>query len=102
MCVQLSQSWIMQLMLLLNSERILCQFSSDNFEQYTCRIYKLIGRRFCNSAVANFFFNNKRRLSTDSAIGDVVRAFKKDREKYESFWSFITPNFYFLFKNFIT
>ena len=85
-------------MLLLNSERILCQFSSDNFEQYTCRIYELIGRRFCNSAVANFFFNNKRRLSTDSAIGDVVRAFKKDREKYESFGVLLLQIFIFYLK----
>ena len=61
--------------------RILCHFSSDNFEQYTCSIHGSIGRRFCNRAVANVFFNNKRKLATDSAVADGVKGFKKDREK---------------------
>ena len=55
---------------------------TDNFEQYTCNIYKLIGRRFCNLPVANFFFNDKRKLSIDSAAADGVKPFKKrQREK---------------------
>ena len=37
---------------------------------------------FWNSAVANVFFNNKRKLSADSAVADGVKAFKRrQREK---------------------
>ena len=61
--------------------RILCHFSLDNFEQYTCSIHESIGRRFCNRAVVNVFFNNNRILSTDSAVADDVKAVKKEREK---------------------
>ena len=64
------------------AERILCHFSSDNFEQYACNIHDSIGRRFCNRAVANVFFNNKGKLSTDCAVADGVKALKKrQREK---------------------
>ena len=64
------------------AERTLCHFSSDNFEQYTCSIHESIGRRFCNRAVANVFFNNKIKLSTDSAVANGLKAFKKrQREK---------------------
>ena len=66
----------------LAAECILCHFSLDNFEQYTCSIHESIGQRFCNHAVANVFFNNKRKLSTDSTVADGVKAFKKrQREK---------------------
>ena len=47
-------------------ECILCHFSSDNIEQYTCNIHESTGRHCCNGAVTNGFFNNKRKLSTDS------------------------------------
>ena len=65
-------------MLLLNSKiRLLSDFSPDNFDQYTSNI-----KRFCNRAVINVFFNNKRKLSTDSTVPDGVKAFKKrQREK---------------------
>ena len=64
-----------------SAERILRHFSSDNFEQYTCSIHESIGQRFCNCAVANVFFNNKGKLSTDSAVADGVKAFKKIQRK---------------------
>ena len=63
------------------AERILCHFSSDYFDQYICSIHESTGRRFCNRTVANVFFNNKRKPSTDSLAADGVKAFKKDREK---------------------
>ena len=77
------------------AECILCNFSSDNFQQYTCSLHQSIGECFCNRAVANVFFNNKRKLSTDSAIADGIKVIKKDREK-SKLESFITLNFYFL------
>ena len=82
MCAQFLQSWIIQLMLLLNSKiRLLCDFSPDNFDQYTSNIHESI-KRFCNRAVINVFFNNKRKLSIDSTVPDGVKAFKKrQREK---------------------
>ena len=51
---------------------------------------------FCKSVVANVFFNNKRKLSTDCAVVTGVKAFKKDREKCR-LEIFITPNCYFIF-----
>ena len=37
---------------------------------------------FCNRALVNVFFNKKRKLSTDSAVADGVKAIKKrQREK---------------------
>ena len=47
-----------------------------NFEQYTRSIHESIGR-FSKRAVANVFFNSKRKLSTDSAVAGGVKAFKK-------------------------
>ena len=73
----------------------LCNFSSGNFQQYTCSLHQSIGEYFCNRAVANVFFNNKRKVSTDSAIADGIKVIKKDREK-SKLESFITLNFYFL------
>ena len=63
------------------AERILCHFLTDNFEQYTCSIHESIGQRFCNRPVANVFFNNRIKLSTDSAVADCVKAFNKKRDR---------------------
>ena len=61
---------------------ILCHFSPDNYEQFTCSIHESIGRCFCNRAVVNVFFNKKRKLSTDTVAADGAKAFKKrQREK---------------------
>ena len=68
------------------AERILCHFSSDNFEQYTFSIHGSIGQCFCNRAVANIFFNHERKLSTVEGSNLEI---------------FITLNFYFIF-SFIT
>ena len=59
------------------AERILCHFPSDNLEEDTCSMPESIGWLFCKSVVANVFFNNKRKLSTDSAVVIGVKAFKK-------------------------
>ena len=64
------------------AERILCHFSSGNFDQYTCSIHESIVRCFCNRAAVNIFFNNKRKLPTNSAVADGAKAFKqRQREK---------------------
>ena len=63
------------------AERILCHFLTDNFEQYTCSIHESIKQGFYNRPVANVFFNNRIKLSTDSAVADCVKAFNKKREK---------------------
>ena len=52
-------------------------------------------------AVANFFLNNKRKLSIDSAVADGVKEFKKEKEK-SKLESFIILNFYFLCYSFMT
>ena len=59
--------------------RILCHFSSDNFDQYTCSIHESIRRCFYNHAVANIFLNNKIKLSNDSALPNGVKAFKMSK-----------------------
>ena len=73
-------------------ERILCHFSSDNFDQYPCTIHESIGRRFCNRAVASVFFNNKKKLSIDSAVIAGVKDWQKSKLEI-----FINLNFYFIF-----
>ena len=43
-------------------------------------LFQILATHLC--AVANVFFNNKRKLSNDSAVTDGVKAFKKgQREK---------------------
>ena len=76
------------------AESILCHFSSNKFEQYTCNIHGSIGQRFCKLAAANVFFNIKRKLSTDSAVAMLLKHLKKDTEK-SKVGSFNTLNFYF-------
>ena len=45
-------------------------------------MHESVGRCFCKGAVANVFFNNKRKLQTDSAVTDGIKALKKkQREK---------------------
>ena len=85
MCAHLSQSWIIQLMLLLNLTHHVAQRQSIFYvifhqmtlsNQYICSIHETTGRRFCNLAKANVFSNNKRKLSTDPTVADSVKALK--------------------------
>ena len=95
MCAELSQSWTNQLMLLPNStnhltqrQSVFCHFSSDNFKQYAWSINEWIGQHFCSFAVANVFFNNKRKLSIDSAAADGVKAFNDTHRVLQCFTQF--------------
>ena len=63
------------------AERILCHFFSDNFEQYTCSIHESIERRFGTCAIVNVFFNNKRKLQTDSSVADGVKSISNKAER---------------------
>ena len=56
----------------------------NSFESFTCQEHKEKGKKFANCAVINIYFNNKRKLSTDSVIKDKVKTFKKDKEKNNS------------------
>ena len=53
----------------------------NSFEPFTSQEHKEKGQKFANRAVINIYFDNKRKLSTDSVIKDKVKTFKKDREK---------------------
>ena len=37
------------------------------------------GEKFANRAVISIYFNNKRKLSTDSVMKDKAKTFKKDK-----------------------
>ena len=54
------------------------------FESFTCQEHKEKGQKFTNRAVINIYFNNKRKLSTDSVIKDKVKTFKKDKGENNS------------------
>ena len=47
-------------------------------------MHESVGRCFCNCAIANVFFNNKRKLPTDSAVADGIKALKKTERKVSS------------------
>ena len=42
------------------------------------------GTKFANGAVINIYLNNKRKLSTDSVMKDIVKTFKENKEKNNS------------------
>ena len=56
----------------------------NSFELFTCQEHKEKGHKFANRAVINIYFNNKRKLSTDSVMKDKVKTFKKDKERKHS------------------
>ena len=56
----------------------------NSFELFTSQEHKENGQKFANRAVINNYFDNKRKLGTDSVMKDKVKAFKKDKEKNNS------------------
>ena len=56
-------------------------FSLNSFESLTCQEHKEKGQKFAGGAVINIYFNNKRKLTTDSVMKGKVKTFKKDKEK---------------------
>ena len=55
-----------------------------SFELFTSHKHKEKGQKFANRVVTNIYFGNKRKLSTDSAMKDKVKTFKKDKERNNS------------------
>ena len=53
----------------------------NSFELFTSQEHKEKGQKFANRAVINIYFDNKRKLSTDSVIKDKVKTYKEDKEK---------------------
>ena len=47
----------------------------NSFELFTCQEHKEKGQRFANRAVINIYFNNKKKLCTDSVMKDKVKTF---------------------------
>ena len=56
----------------------------NSLESFTCQEHKEKGQKFANRAVISIYFNNKRKLSTDSVMKDKIKTFKKDKEKNNS------------------
>ena len=54
------------------------------FEPFTFQEHREKGQKFANREVINIYFDNKRKLSTDSVMKDKVKTFKKDKEKNNS------------------
>ena len=56
----------------------------NSFELFTFQEHKEKGKIFASRAVINIYFDNKRKLSTDSVMKDKVKTFKKDKERNNS------------------
>ena len=54
------------------------------FELFVSQEHKEKGQKFANRRVTNIYFDNKRKLSTDSVMKDKVKIFKKDKERNNS------------------
>ena len=51
------------------------------FEIFACTTHEAIGRKITNSTAVNIYFNNKRKICTDSVAADGVKTFKKRQSK---------------------
>ena len=58
----------------------------NSFESFTCQEHKGKQQKYTNRAVINIYFNNKRKLSTDSVMKHKVKTFRKDKEESNSIW----------------
>ena len=56
----------------------------NSFDSFTRQERKEKGQKFASRAVINIYFNNKRKLRTDSVMKHKVKVFKKDKEKSKS------------------
>ena len=54
----------------------------QSYETFTCNVHESTGQVITNRKIVNIFFNNQRKLVTDSVVADGVKSFKKrQREK---------------------
>ena len=56
----------------------------NSFELFTSQGHKEKGQKFPNPVVTNIYFDNKRKVCTDSVMKGKVKTFKKDKEKNNS------------------
>ena len=57
----------------------------QSFEIFTCTTHEAIARKIINSTAVNIYFNNKRKLCTDSVAADWVKTFKKRQREKSSY-----------------
>lgn len=63
------------------ANRVLCHHLKL-FGPFTCVLHETPGQMIANNVVINIYFNNKRKICTDSAVVDSVKSFKRrQREK---------------------
>ena len=65
------------------SELVLSQVH-DNFETFTCEEHKVVGPKFANRTLINIYFNNRRKVNTDSVVADRVKGFKQRQRHIEN------------------
>ena len=53
----------------------------QSFETFACTTHEAIARKITNSTAVNIYFNNKRKICTDSVAADGVKTFKKRQSK---------------------
>ena len=57
----------------------------QSFETFACTAHEAIARKITNSTAVNIYFNNKRKICTDSAAADGVKTFKKGQREKSSY-----------------
>ena len=55
------------------------------FETFGCTTLEATARKITNSTAVNIYFNNKRKICTDSLAADEVKTFKKRQRKKSSY-----------------
>ena len=56
----------------------------SSFQTFTCEAHEKSGQTFAICTIANIYFNDQRKISTDAVVGDGERSFKKETRRYES------------------
>ena len=57
----------------------------QSFETFAYSTHEAIARKITNSTAVNIYFNNKRKICTDSVATDGVKTFKKKQRKKSSY-----------------
>ena len=55
------------------------------FEVFACTTHKAIAQKITNSTAVNIYFNNKRKVFTDSVAADGVKTYKKRQREKNSY-----------------
>ena len=66
------------------AEHVLIQ-CFQSFEAFACTTHEAIARKITNSTAVNIYFNNKRKICTDSVAVDRVKKFKKRQREEGSY-----------------